>query len=185
MIQIQQLRELVSQTLTKTKVLKLTAIAERNDFNIKNLIDLTFDADQQIGFRAAWILENLLMTNPHLILENLDELLLRFPQVSNPSCQRHYVKILMCLTSSKINKEIKTRMQAANLEPIVETCFDWMINPKVAVAVKVFCCEVLFNLRNRYDWLTDELAREIEFLMLDGSAALQSKGKKILKALSK
>jgi len=55
----------------------------------------------------------------------------------------------------------------------------------VAVAVKVFCCEILFNLRNRYDWLTDELARKTEFLMKDGSAAMQSRGKKILKQLQK
>ncbi len=180
-MQIRQLRELISKTLTKQKVLKLIAI----DFSIKDLIELTFDANQQIGFRAAWILENLLLTNLNTILDNLDEVLIRFPQVSNPSCQRHYVKILMYLTSPKTNKEIKAKMQVANLELIIETCFDWLIDPKVAVVVKVFCCETLFNLRNRYDWIADELAREIGFLMLDGSAAMQSKGKRILKELSK
>lgn len=184
-MQTQELRKLISEKLTKTKVLKLTEIAKRKDFDVKDLMELTFDADLQIGFRAAWILENLLLDNPHLIVDNLDELMLRLPHVFNPSCQRHYAKILMCLTSVKTNNKIKVKMQVTNLEPIVETCFDWLINPKVAVVVKIFCCEVLFNLRNRYDWVADELAREIEFLMLEGSAGIQSKGKRILKELSK
>lgn len=184
-MQNDELRKLVATTLTKIKVLKLTEIAKRKDFSVKDLIELTFDANQQIGFRAAWILENLMLNDSAIFLENLDELLLRFPQVVNPSCQRHYVKIFMFLTSPKSIPAIKTKMEAANLEPIVETCFDWLIGPKVAIAVKCFCCEVLFNLKNRYDWLADELAREVTFLMKDGSAGIQSKGKRILNALQK
>jgi len=92
---------------------------------------------------------------------------------------------MMYVTSPKTISAVKSKVETTDLEPLVETCFDWMINPKVAVAVKVFCCETLFNLRNRYDWIADELAREIEFLMLNGSPGIQSKGKRILKALSK
>jgi len=184
-MEMHELEQVITATLTKVKVLKLTEIAKRKDLKIKDLIDLTFDTNRQIGFRAAWILENLLLGDPVLIAENLDGLLLRFPQVSNPSCQRHYAKIWMYITSPKANPIIKSKLEATNLEPVVETCFDWLINSKVAVAVKVFCCEILFNLRNRYDWLTDELARETGFLMKGGSAAMQSRGKKILKQLQK
>ena len=182
-MQTEALRQQIETTLTKEKVLNLTEIVKQQYINVKDLIKLTFDADQQIGFRAAWILENLLLKDEMLFLENLDELLLRFPQVNNPSCQRHYVKILMYLTSPEINPVIKIKIGTANLETIVETCFDWLINPKVAIAVKCLCCEVLFNLRNRYYWIDDELARQLEFLMKDGSPGIQSKGKKILKAL--
>ncbi len=182
-MQTKALRKQIEITLTKEKVLNLTEIVKQQDINVKDLIELTFDPNLQIGFRAAWILENLLLKDEMLFLENLDELLLRFPQVKNPSCQRHYVKILVYLTSPKANRAIKSRIEKANLEPIIETCFEWLIDPKIAVAVKVFCCEVMFNLRNRYDWIADELAREVEFLMKDGSAGIQSKGKKILKAL--
>lgn len=185
MMQIQELRKQIAATLTKNKVLKLTEIVKRKDLKVKDLLDLTFDTNQQIGFRAAWILENLLLDDPTVVLESLDELLLWFPKVVNPSYQRHYAKIWMYVTSPKANPIIKSKLEATNLEPVVEICFDWLINPKVAVAVKVFCCEILFNLRNRYDWLTDELARKTEFLMKDGSAAMQSRGKKILKQLQK
>lgn len=145
-MQTEVLRKEIEVTLTKKKVLKLTEIL-KEDLQVKELIELSFDSDPQIGFRAAWILENLLLDDPHLIVDNLDGLMLRLPHVFNPSCQRHYAKILMCLTSTKSNNEIKTKMQVTNLEPIVETCFDWLINPKVTVAVKVFCCEVLLQFK--------------------------------------
>lgn len=67
----------------------------------------------------------------------------------------------MNLTSPKLISSSKIKIEAVNLEPVVEICFDWLIDPEVAIVVKAFCCEILFNLRNRYDWLTDELVREL------------------------
>ncbi len=55
-----------------------------------------------------------------------------------------------------------------------------MIDPKVLVAVKVFSSEALFNLRHQYTWINEELADQIRFLMKDGSAAIQTRGKKLL-----
>lgn len=184
-MQKEELRKQIAATSTKAKVLELGEIAKREDFAVKDLLDLTFDADKQIGFHAAWVLDNLLCNHPSLILENLDELILRLPHVFNESCKRHYARIFMHTTSPKTISELKVKINSSDLKPIVETCFDWLIDPKVAVAVKAFCCETLFNLRNRYDWITEELIREIEFLMNDGSAAMQSKGKKILNQLQR
>jgi hypothetical protein len=65
----------------------------------------------------------------------------------------------------------------------VEQLFDWMIDPKVRIAVKVFAGSALFNLRARYPWLKEELAEQIRFLMRDGTAAIQSRGKKLLSQL--
>ena len=60
-----------------------------------------------------------------------------------------------------------------------------MIAPKVLIAVKVFAAEALFNLRYRYPWITEELTNQLQFLMINGSAAIQSRGKKLLNALKK
>ena len=78
---------------------------------------------------------------------------------------------------------IKTKLQALDLEPAVEQCFDWMIDPKVKIAVKVFSAEALFNLRHRYPWVAEELANQIKFLMRNGSPAIQSRGRKLLAML--
>jgi len=58
-----------------------------------------------------------------------------------------------------------------------------MIDPKAKIAIKVFASEALFNLRGRYPWIEEELANQIQFLMRNGTAAIQSRGKKLLALL--
>lgn len=173
----------ISTTLTKTKVVKLNAIVKKQQFSVKDLIDITFHPDKNIAFRAAWILENLFLQNPESYIENLDYLISRVKEVDNPSCKRHYAKILMHITAPKAPVSIKQRLADIDLESVVEQLFDWLIDQKVLIAVKVFAAEALFNIRERYPWIAEELTNQIRFLMRDGTAAIQSRGRKILSRL--
>lgn len=173
----------ISTTLTKTKVVKLSAILKKQQFSVKDLIDITFHPDKNIAFRAAWILENLFLQKPESYLGNVDYLISRVNDVDNPSCKRHYAKILMHITASKAAPNIQQKLAGIDLEPVVEQLFDWLIDPKVLIAVKVFAAEALFNVSDRYPWIPEELANQIRFLMRDGTAAIQSRGKKILSRL--
>jgi len=175
--------ELITQltaTIGKTKVDKLSKILKEQDFALRDLIDITFYTDKTIAFRAAWLLENVFLVNPLSYLDEIDYLLTRFAEVKYPGCQRHYAKIIMHLTSPKAPQSIQLKLQQTDLEPIVEQCFDWMIDQKVLIAVKVFCSEALFNLRHRYPWIAQELANQLEFLMKNGTAAIQVRGRKLL-----
>ncbi|WP_158996247.1 hypothetical protein [Mucilaginibacter sp. L196] len=173
----------LTTTFGKTKVNKLKAILIEQGLPLRDLIDLTFYPNKTIAFRAAWLLENLILSNPLACLTEIDYLLTQFTKVNYSSCQRHYAKIIMHLTSPKIHPLVKEQLQNKNLKPIIEQYFDWMIAPKVLIAVKVFSAEALFNLRYRYPWIAQELTNQLQFLMINGSAAIQSRGKKILNAL--
>jgi len=173
----------ISTTLTKTKVVKLSAIIKNQQFALKDLIDITFHPDKNVAFRAAWILENLFLQKPESYIENLEYLISRVKDVDNPSCKRHYAKILMHITSPKAPSIIKQKLAVIDLEPVVEKLFDWLIDPKVLIAVKVFAAEALFNFRDRYPWISEELANQVRFLMRDGTAAIQSRGRKLLARL--
>lgn len=178
--------ELIKQIgagITRVKVVKLGAILKKQHFLIKDLIGITFHPDKNIAFRAAWILENLYLQKPETYVENLDYLISRIKQVDNPGCKRHYAKIIMHITSPKAPPGIKQKLEQIDLEPVVEQLFDWMIDPKVLIAVKVFASEALFNIRERYPWISDELSNQIRFLMRGGTAAIQSRGKKLLAKL--
>lgn len=178
--------ELIAQltaTFGKTKVDKLSQLVKQQVFALHDLIDLTFYPDKTIAFRAAWLLENVFLVNPVFYLPETDYLLSRFKEVEYESCQRHYAKIIMHLTSPKVHPLIKQKLQQTDLAPIVEHLFDWMINPKILIAVKVFSSEALFNLRERYPWIAAELKEQLQFLMRNGSAAIQARGKKLLAKL--
>lgn len=178
--------ELIAQltsTIGKTKVDKLTRILRKQGFHLRDLVDLTFYKDKTIAFRAAWLLENVFLLNPVFYLPEIEYLLERFQYVQYPSCQRHYAKIMAHITSPKAHPLIIQKIAGTDMEPVVEKSFDWMIDPSVLIAVKRFSAETLFNLRNRYNWLTDELAAQVQYLMRDGTAAIQTYGKKLLEAL--
>lgn len=178
--------ELITQlaaTFGKTKVNKLVVLLKERNFALRDLIDLTFHEDKTIAFRSAWLLENLFLVDPPAYLNELDYLLARFKDVEYESCQRHYAKIMMHITSPKAPVDIKEKLDNTDLEPIVEQCFDWMIDPKVLIAVKVFSSEALFNLRHRYTWISGELAEQLRFLMRSGTPAIQARGKKLLEKL--
>jgi hypothetical protein len=184
MLSPSQLVQQITATIGKEKVIELSKILKEQQFALRDLIDLTFHKDSAIAFRAAWILENIYLEAPQAYLTDLSYIIKCFKEVNYPSCQRHYAKIIMHITSPKAPESIKVQLHAIDLEAVIEHLFDWMIDPKVKIAVKVFSSEALFNLRGRYDWITDELINQIHYLMKNGTAAMQSRGKAVLKKLS-
>jgi len=184
MIKQQELIKQLSSSIGKRKVLELSRILEEQHFALRDLINLTFIDDKNIAFRAAWILENIFLKDPLRYEHDLPYLLSRIKEVKHESCKRHYAKIMMHITAKNAPAIIKQGLQQIEMESVVEQCFDWMIDPKVRVAVKVFASEALLNLKERYPWIKDELAAEMKFLMRNGSAAIQSRGQKILASLN-
>lgn len=173
----------IDATIGKVKVLELGKILTERRFNLRDLIDITLHPEPDIAFRATWILENVFLQDPEIYLPDLEYLLSTMAIVKAPGSKRHYAKIVMHITDPKAPQIIKHKVQTIDLEQIVEQLFDWMIDPKIKIAVKAFAAEALFNLRHRYDWIAEELANQLQYLMRNGSAAIQSRGKKLLKDL--
>jgi hypothetical protein len=173
----------ISNTIGKTKVLELSHILKEDGFALRDLIDLTFYPDKAIAFRAAWVLENVFLRDQSRYENDLEYLVSKIKYVKHASCQRHYAKIMMHITNPKTIPSIKNKLAILDLEPVAEQYFDWIIDPKVKIAVKCFATETLFNLRERYPWIKDELANQINFLMRSGSPGIKSKGKRLMAKL--
>jgi hypothetical protein len=149
------------------------------DGAVAQLIELTFEKEYEVAFRAAWVLEYVFLDHPRLAFNELPTFLKVYPIQKNDSCKRHFTKIAMIIT------ERRDLVELYDFEPVVETSFEWLIDENTPVAVRVNCMDVLFNLRNDFSWVAEELQPQIEHLLKDGSAALQSRGKRLLKKLKK
>lgn len=177
------LLDAIKSTLSKNKVDQLAGIASKNDIDIRDLIDLTFHPEQQIGFRAAWILENVCCINPNRFLPHVAHFLAVFSKQNNLSALRHYTKILAFMSGKKASAEIKSILTDYETDNIVEVVFAWLIDENIPVAVKSHCLNILANLIPKHQWIRAELIDTMEFLVDRESIAFFAKVKQIRKQL--
>lgn len=178
-----QLLTILKTTIGKRKVVELGKIVAESEFSMEELIDLTLHKDDQIGFRAAWILEQIYSNDNNRFIPFTTYFLDRFSIQNNLSARRHYAKILAFMTSRKAPFQLKQLIKAYDTDLIVETVFSWVIDEKVPVAVKSQCLNVLGNLYPKHDWIKDELLETMDFLVDKESIAFYAKVKQIKKEL--
>ena len=178
-----QLLTILKTTIGKQKVVELADIVAESDFSMKELIHLSLHKDDQIGFRAAWILEQIYTNHNDRFIPFATYFLDRFSAQNNLSARRHYAKILAFITSRKAPFQLKQLIKAYDTDLIVETVFSWVIDEKVPVAVKSQCLNVLGNLYPKHDWIKDELLETMDFLVDKESIAFYAKVKLIKKQL--
>ncbi len=173
----------IQNTLQKTKVNDLTNIAAKENFSIRELIDLTFHKEEQIAFRAAWILENICLKHLERFIPQSTHFLAVFSTQNNLSCRRHYCKILALMSTIKAPKIIRELIGNYDTEQLVETVFNWLIDEKVPVAIKSHCLNILANLSSKHPWIKDELLQTMDNLIDKESIAFYAKVKQIRKQL--
>lgn len=173
----------IKSTLSKKRVEEITIIIAESEFSIQELIDLTFHPEEQIGFRASWILETVYINNTAYFIPHSAYFLTKFHQQHNLSSRRHFGKILALMTAKKAPKAIKAMLVDYDTYLLVETVFNWLIDDKVPVAVKSHCLNVLANLSSKHDWIRNELIETMEFLVNKESIGFYAKVKQIRKQL--
>lgn len=169
----------LSKTLSKADAVK---IGHDKTCIPGDLISLSLFPQNEIAFRASWVLEQVFYYRWDDFVPFLPDFISGYLIQKNRSCQRHFTKIMMNLTDSELNTEIKHLINE-HQDQIIEITFDWLIDPLTPVAVKVNCMDILLHFAKEQTWIPDELRSQVQFLLRDGSAAVQSRGKRILKKL--
>jgi len=183
---IQTLKKRLTVTrANQIRVPDLSTLGDDSAIPIVDLHELCYDTvHPKLAFRAAWVLEYIVIHHPDRFIPVAETFMARLPDQKNPSCQRQFTNILIRLTNPRANKPYRDVVQLANREQLAETVFNWFIDPHTAVAIQANCMDILLNMSDEFEWIKDELKLQIEFLLRNGSAAIQSRGKKVLAALS-
>jgi len=144
-----QLIQHISAPDRKITVAKLGSQLKRENFSIRELVDLTFYPDKEIALKSSRLLEYILFRFPENYYEDIEYFIERIEDVSTSAGKKPYAKILMHITSPEVPREVRNKMKEINLERAVELCFEWIIDPKM---------------RHRYPWIAEELSRQLEFM---------------------
>lgn len=178
-MKLEELEKELSARQGSARAAHLAARCREGSFSCRELIDLTFHPDSVLAFHAAWVLE-------HVFLEGTSAerdwqyFFARYGEQRNRSCQRHFTKIAIYFFN-------KVRaVGGIDLECVIERTIEWLADENTPVAVKANCIDILFALRGKEEWLSEELTFQLEFIVRNGtSAALQSRTKKFLTKLRK
>ena len=167
----------------KITVAKLGHQLKRENFSLRELVDLTFHTDKEIALKSSRLLEYILYKFPENYYSDLEYFIDHAEDVTTPANKKPYAKILMRITSPEVSREVRNKMKEINLERVVELCFEWMIDPKMLVSVRASASEALFNMRHRYPWIAEELSKQLEFMTRTATPILLAKCNYILSYL--
>jgi len=148
-------------------------------FTEYSLLAYSYHSDNQVSFRAAWLLEHICIQQPALLSSIYNVLINRLSEQNHWGTIRSYTKIVMLAT------DVKTAIPHTSYqeEVLIEQCFNWLINPRCPVAVIVNCFDILYNLRKRNPWIEEELKAQIQHLLKKPTPALASRAKRIMKRI--
>ena len=143
---------------------------------LPNLVTLSFDILDCNHFRACWILEMVIDTQPHLLIDHLDFFCLNLNKFTHDSAIRSAAKT--CLHLSK-------HLTLSNLHQnlIAENCFDWLMNDDGKVATKAYSIRTLFELGKEISWIHPELKQIIIKDYPTHSSAYKAVAREILKKI--
>lgn len=167
---------------------KAAFIVLENPDLIKFLVELTFEVENKISIKAAWILE-WICTHHGIehIIPYLDTFCSHIKYVTLDSATRPCAKICEHLANayaSKKDNPIKTILKNEHIDLIIETGFDWLITPQ-KIAVKAYTMQTLYLFGNYRDWVHPELSHIIQTQVIQQSKGCEVRGKKILELIKK
>ncbi len=154
----------------------------------KHLIGITFDVENKISIRAAWILE-WICTHDHLewMLPHLEEFSLKIATLQFDSAIRPCAKICEHLAKayfSKTANDFQKTMTAAQINAIIETGFDWLITPQ-KIAVRAYTMNTLYLFGLTKNWIHPELSHLISTKIIHESKGCKARGKQVLDLIEK
>lgn len=148
---------------------------------VPDLLSLCECVDEEISYRASWVLEFVSNKNLHIILPHLDRLLQLFPKVNQHQAVRPMSKICEYLTTAHFKKKTIC-LSLLQQEKIAECCFDWLITEQ-KVAAKAYSMTSLYLLGKSFEWIHPELKTTLENNFQKGSAAYKARARRVLDKL--
>ncbi len=177
-----EIQEKLKSRLNFDGMVELAHLTAHGKIKYEDILNLCDYQDQQIAFRASWVLDFFAHANTDMFLTQLSRFLKLYPNVSNQSVQRNFTKIMMLLTEKKFMR--MQQLEHTIFDDCLTASFDWLINPKTPIAVQANAIDVVFQLSPYHDWVLDELKVILQQKLVSGSAALTSRAKKVLKQIS-
>jgi len=168
---IEQIKNIKSKTARDEMLLYYL---DEDKFDV--LVNFLFSKDRRLAEKTAWLLQEATDTYPEVLLPYCNALVNGLPNYTTDAEKRFVMRYFNFQPLPKKEKELTQLMNFA---------FDWLIDPKEAIAQRAFAMTTLFLISERIPEIKNELKLSIEAQTEFGSSGFKNRAKHILKKLSK
>ena len=166
-------RQSLEEDYSKEGAMHVVQCIQKDNSRMQELMECFFDEDLRVCQRAAWPAGMIADVKPELIIPFLEKMLLNLDTPHHDAVIRNTFRTLQ-------NVEIPEDLEGLAFEK----AFEFLLDPKNAIAIRVFAMTVCGNIALKYPELKHELVPVIEEQLPYGSAGFKNRGAKILKKLN-
>ncbi len=157
---------------SKEMIKRIANYIDTDEKKFAKLMECFFSESQRLTQYASWAVNYCAENHPPLILPYLDQLLKNLDKPLHNSIKRNTIRLLTFID-----------IPEQHLGHVADLCFNYLNDPKEAIAVRVFSMTVLYHICLKEPDLSNELEVIIKDFLPHGSAGFKARGKKILLAL--
>jgi len=153
--------------------------------NFKDLLLLTFDTDYRLHYKAAWVTEFVVLSQPELLQNDVNFFIYSLPKIKNDSAARPLAKVCAFISKQIISRKPNTFQQKITKDEInklISVAFDWLIGD-FRVATQVHAMQIIFELGQLPDteaWVRRELKQILIDQIPQQTSGYRSRAGKIL-----
>lgn len=168
------LHEAILAEHSKTNTLKIVQWIGNDREKIRNLIDILLNDEYLVVQRAAWIMSDVAKIHPDLMGEYVPVLIEKLKDTkAHIAVKRNIYRMLQFVA-----------LPETVHGDLMNDCFDSLMNPREALAVRAFAMSILARLVETYPEISNELRLIIEdALQHEAAASFKSRAKKVLSQL--
>lgn len=166
------IRELLLAEHSKEQCTRIADYIGDNQHRFDKLVQIFLNDEYRVVQRAAWPLSICVSRHPQLVAGHLDSIVRNLNKSGiHNAVKRNTVRLLQFI-------DIPEALHGT----VMNKCFDYVADPKEAVAVKAFSLTILQHLAKQYPEIIPEIKLLIEDQLPNQTAAFKSRAKQALSA---
>lgn len=157
---------------SKEQTLKIVSWIGKNEKKLEALMQCFFSKDLRLCQRSSWAILFISQVNPSMMLPYSEKMIRNLDDPLHDAVIRNTIRIFEDLP---IPESIEGEL--------LEKCFAYINNPKLATAIRAFAVTVSAKIVLKYPELKEELIATLEDHMPYGLPSFKFRAKKIIKQL--
>ncbi|MEO9966981.1 MAG: hypothetical protein ABJF11_14380 [Reichenbachiella sp.] len=168
------LQKQLEKVHSKQNAILIAEYVDDDPHRFMQLMKLFFHDEYRIAQRAAHSVSHCVDRHPELLKPHIKTMIKHLETNPKVAIRRNTVRVLQ-------NQEIPEECQGL----LVEKCFEYLTSAKETVAVKAFSMTILYHMTKIYPELKNEVIMVINDSLINATAGVKSRGKKIIALLEK